>query len=96
MIQGTQLASLFPNRNRLRVNSLHHQSVHRLGKGLRISATSDDGIIEAIEGTGNQWILGVQWHPEVLEEPENDMSILFSRLVVRAAVENPGGNAGNQ
>jgi putative glutamine amidotransferase len=70
--------------------------VHKLGKGLRISATSDDGIIEAIEGTGSQWILGVQWHPEVLEEPENDMSILFSRLVVRAAVENPGGNAGNQ
>ncbi|MHC1691622.1 MAG: gamma-glutamyl-gamma-aminobutyrate hydrolase family protein [Sphaerochaetaceae bacterium] len=96
VVQGTQLASLFPNRNRLWVNSLHHQSVHKLGKGLRISATSDDGIIEAIEGTGSQWILGVQWHPEVLEEPENDMSILFSRLVVRAAVENPGGNAGNQ
>lgn len=45
------------------VNSLHHQCVDILGKGLDILALSNDGVIEAI---GNEKILGVQWHPERL------------------------------
>ena len=45
------------------VNSDHHQSVHRLGKGLRIAASAHDGVTEAIEGVSLP-ILGVQWHPE--------------------------------
>lgn len=43
------------------VNSLHHQCIHTLGDGLKIAAVSHDGIIEAVE---NEYILGVQWHPE--------------------------------
>lgn len=58
------------------VNSWHHQTVSVLGKNLRISATSPDGIIEAIEwkeGLDKRWILGVQWHPEryYKQQPEN-------------------------
>ncbi len=58
------------------VNSWHHQTVSLLGKNLRISATSPDGIIEAIEwkeGLDKRWILGVQWHPEryYKQQPEN-------------------------
>ncbi len=45
------------------VTSLHNQSVKKLGKGFKISATSTDGIIEAIEHEEYQ-IFGVQWHPE--------------------------------
>jgi len=59
-----------------KVNSWHHQTISELGKKLRISATSPDGIIEAIEwkeGLEKRWILGVQWHPEryYKEQPEN-------------------------
>jgi putative glutamine amidotransferase len=43
------------------VTSRHHQAVDKLGRGLRVSATSPDGIVEAAEGEN---ILLVQWHPE--------------------------------
>jgi putative glutamine amidotransferase len=46
------------------VNSSHHQAVARAGEGLRVSARAADGVIEAVEGTGECFCLGVQWHPE--------------------------------
>jgi putative glutamine amidotransferase len=46
-----------------KVNSIHHQAVRDPGTGLRASAWSDDGVIEAVEGDE---ALGVQWHPERL------------------------------
>lgn len=45
------------------VNSLHHQAVDRLGRGLRAIAWSESGVIEALDCPG-QPILGVQFHPE--------------------------------
>ena len=47
-------------------NSFHHQSVKALGEGLVISATTNDGIVEAIEHPKYPFCLGVQWHPEEL------------------------------
>jgi putative glutamine amidotransferase len=47
-----------------RVNSRHHQSVARLGRSLVETATSPDGVIEAIENPGADFCVGVQWHPE--------------------------------
>lgn len=49
----------------IRVNSYHHQAVDRLGRNLRITGRAADGIIEAIEGTSDVFVLGVQWHPEM-------------------------------
>jgi putative glutamine amidotransferase len=46
------------------VNSSHHQAVASVGEGMRISARAPDGVIEAIEGLGEAFLLGVQWHPE--------------------------------
>jgi putative glutamine amidotransferase len=46
------------------VNSSHHQAVARAGEGLRESARAADGVVEAIEGAGDRFCLGVQWHPE--------------------------------
>jgi len=50
----------------LPVNSAHHQAVDRLGRGVLVSATAPDGVIEAIEHPGYRFCLGVQWHPEFL------------------------------
>jgi putative glutamine amidotransferase len=47
------------------VNSIHHQAVRDPGPQLRATAWSDDGLIEAVEGSG---ALGVQWHPERLAD----------------------------
>ena len=47
-----------------RVNSRHHQSVGKLGRNLKASATAPDGVIEGIEAPDATFCLGVQWHPE--------------------------------
>lgn len=49
------------------VNSMHHQGVRNLGRDLMVSATAPDGLIEAIEGVDESFLVGVQWHPEVFE-----------------------------
>ena len=51
------------------VSSIHHQAVNRLGKDLKIEATSADGLVEAIKGTGRNFLCGVQWHPEFHYQP---------------------------
>lgn len=51
------------------VNSFHHQAVDRLGDGLISTATAPDGIVEALEHEVHD-ILGVQWHPEMLDDLE--------------------------
>ena len=63
----SRLAALY-GRDRLRVNSVHHQAVDRTGPGLRVTATAPDGTVEGIESRDGR-ILGVQWHPELLAEP---------------------------
>jgi putative glutamine amidotransferase len=79
---GTLLAQLVGTRP-LRVNSFHHQAVDVLGRGLRVVARAADGTIEAVEGPGPRFLLGVQWHAEGLAaEPRH--RALFEALV-RAA-----------
>lgn len=51
---------------RLTINSLHHQSVRDVAAGLRAVAWAPDGVVEALEGTGDSFVVGVQCHPEHL------------------------------
>src|SRR6266851_6384696 len=47
------------------INSSHHQAIDQPGEKLRVTAQAPDGIIEAVEWSGDSnWIVGVQWHPE--------------------------------
>jgi len=51
----------------LKINSMHHQAVARLGEGLTAVAHAPDGIIEGAEWTADDWwMVGAQWHPEEL------------------------------
>jgi putative glutamine amidotransferase len=61
--RGTHLYELLGT-DTLLVNSSHHQAVDRLGKGMKVSARAEDGVIEAIESTKHSLVIGVQWHPE--------------------------------
>jgi putative glutamine amidotransferase len=63
--EGT-LAAEWLGKGQLMVNSTHHQAVNKLGEKVICSATSPDGIVEAIEVTGHAFAVGVQWHPEYL------------------------------
>jgi putative glutamine amidotransferase len=63
--RGSRLDKIL-NCNPCLVNALHHQSVDRLGEGLTIAARDEVGIVQAIENERAPFLLGVQWHPELL------------------------------
>jgi len=69
-------------KERIFVNSFHHQAVANTGKHFRITAKAADGVIEAMESTEFKPILGVQWHPECLEAEGRK---LFEWLVAQAS-----------
>jgi putative glutamine amidotransferase len=62
----------------LPTNSFHHQAIKELAAGFRVSARAQDGIIEAIEKRDQGFIVGVQWHPEMMSETHLDMQTLFT------------------
>jgi microsomal dipeptidase-like Zn-dependent dipeptidase/gamma-glutamyl-gamma-aminobutyrate hydrolase PuuD len=66
---------------RIYVNSFHHQAVKDAGNKFRVTATAPDGVVEAIESSEFKQILGVQWHPECMEEEGRK---LFEWLVAQA------------
>ena len=76
---GSRLAAL--HGERIRVNSLHHQTVERVADGWVVTARSGDGTIEALEWPGHD-VIAVQWHPELLAGASTDP--LFAWLVERA------------
>lgn len=70
------------------VNSLHHQAVRNVGKGLRAVAKSPDGIIEATETADpHRFLFGVQWHPEKLV-PEDRLQQKLIQAFVDAALKD--------
>jgi len=75
---------------RVTVNSYHHQAVRKLGRGLRAVAHAEDGVIEAIELNGPDFVMGVQWHAECMEAPEQ--RALFETFV-QAAGRGAGATA---
>jgi putative glutamine amidotransferase len=66
-----------------RVNSMHHQAVKRLGRGLKVTAHSEDGLVEAIESAdAYPFLLAVQWHPEeMVDGPESRK--LFAQFIAK-------------
>jgi putative glutamine amidotransferase len=69
---------------RCQVNSMHHQGIKELGRGLAASAFAPDGLIEGIEGTNGHFLLGVQWHPEELVDTQPNMRRLFQSFIEAA------------
>lgn len=64
VMAGSRLAALVGRK--LRINSLHHQAIDRLGNALAVSARDADDFVQAIETTSHHFVVGVQWHPEYL------------------------------
>ena len=64
------------------INSSHHQSVLDPGRSLRVAARAPDGVVEAVEWTGDSnWVTGVQWHPERMAETDVLSQRLFGALI---------------
>jgi len=85
VLEGSRLAEILGAR-RLRVNSMHHQALCRVGEGLLVSArSSEDDVVEAVELPGHPFMIGIQWHPEALAHSDLVQRKLFDALVAEAA-----------
>ena len=67
--EGSRLHGIF-EKTSLGVNSFHHQAVKDIASGFKATAWADDGLVEAIEWEGSEYVLGVQWHPERMIDGE--------------------------
>lgn len=64
------------------VNSYHHQAIKMLGEGLEIFAKADgDGMIEGVYASDRKFVVGVQWHPEMWAEKDNNAMAIFKAFV---------------
>ena len=78
----------------LMVNSSHHQAIKDVARGFRVAGKSPDRIVEVIEKIDDDnWILGVQFHPEVRVTKDHTMRRIFQRFIFEAGrLENPNRN----
>ncbi|HIB1912188.1 TPA: gamma-glutamyl-gamma-aminobutyrate hydrolase family protein [Enterococcus faecium] len=71
----------------IQVNSFHHQLIKDVPNNFMISARAKDGVVEAIEATNYGFLIGIQWHPEMLHKTTLVMNELFKQLIVHSAGE---------
>ncbi|HKV37565.1 MAG TPA: gamma-glutamyl-gamma-aminobutyrate hydrolase family protein [Blastocatellia bacterium] len=80
--EGSLLSKVAGGAHSARVNSHHHQAVDIVGRDLVPVAWASDGVVEAIANTRpEQFILGVQWHPEVGWESDPLSQAIFRHFV---------------
>lgn len=83
---NTWLSRLYPAVGTKHVNSIHHQAIKDLAKGLVAEATSEpDNIVEAMRWEGPSFVVGVQWHPEFADPA--DPALIDSHPLLRAFLD---------
>ena len=87
MIDEGSLIAEAIGETRITVNSLHHQSVRDVARGLKVTARAPDGIVEGLESESDDWwVMAVQWHPEEMNDsPEPWDRGLFKAFADRLA-----------
>ncbi len=76
IVKGTPLYDLM-GREEIGVNSLHHQGIKDLGKGLKVMGTAPDGLVESwYYDEDGQWARAYQWHPEFQDENPRNILIM--------------------
>ncbi len=79
-IESDTLLNSIIGQREIRTNSFHHQAAADLGHGFIISARAADGTVEALESCLNRYALGLQWHPETMND-------LFSQRIFDSLVK---------
>jgi putative glutamine amidotransferase len=77
---GSRLAAVF-GATQVEVNTMHHQAVKQVARGLHAVAWSKDGTIEGLESHDHPWLLMVQYHPEELVAFHEPSRRLFAAFV---------------
>lgn len=84
---NTKLYKIF-GKNKMTINSFHHQAIKDLASDLIVNAMAKDGIIEGIETVGPHFVLGVQWHPEMMTATHSEMLKLFQAFVLECSSQS--------
>lgn len=79
ILPGTRLFKIF-EKEKLLVNSFHHQAAMVIPNNFIVSATSTDGVVEAIEHKTKP-IMAVQWHPEIMIKKHPIMLRIFEEFI---------------
>ncbi|MDN6029887.1 MAG: gamma-glutamyl-gamma-aminobutyrate hydrolase family protein [Lactococcus plantarum] len=83
LVEGSQLKSIIGSEDIL-VNSFHHQVMNKVAEEFKVSAIAKDGVVEAIESKTYPFLMGVQWHPEMLHQSVSSMNLIFKALIRQA------------
>lgn len=79
ILEDSPLYEIF-KRDEIWTNSYHHQGINELGKGLKVAALSEEGLIESVYLDGKKFALAVQWHPEMMYDNE-EMNLIFKKFI---------------
>lgn len=79
IIKDSLLHSII-DKDEIKVNSRHMYKIINVNNA-KVSAESEDGLIEAIEFPNKKFALGVQWHPEDLFDTDENMFKIFKAFI---------------
>lgn len=78
--EDTKLSEML-KQEKILVNSFHHQIIKDIPRGFIPCAIAPDGVIEGIESTQYKFLLGLQWHPEMLHDSVECMNLIFKSFI---------------
>ncbi|GAA4115593.1 gamma-glutamyl-gamma-aminobutyrate hydrolase family protein [Enteractinococcus coprophilus] len=84
LVPESKIAKILGDAGTIGVRSSHHQTVDTPGDSMTVTAYAHDNSIEAIEHTGKQWVIGLQWHPEEASANEEHRRKIFGSLITQA------------
>jgi putative glutamine amidotransferase len=89
-LDSTSLLSSLAQLGTVLVNSHHHQAIEKVGGNLVATASTSDGVVEAVEDPRpERFVLGVQWHPEIGWQHDSLSQALFQRFIAAAREYDP-------
>lgn len=84
IVRGSHISGIFSGKERLFVNSLHHQALKDVPEVFEVTSKTCDGIIESIEHRDHPFAVGVQWHPELMWKEDREYLKIFEELIKEA------------
>ncbi len=86
--EGSQIAAAY-NTEVIKTNSFHHQLIRKVGNKLQPTAYAVDSTIEGLENINKKFLVGIQWHPEMMFAKEKKHLKIFKYFISRAQEDMP-------
>jgi len=77
---GSKVAAAY-GKETIKTNSFHHQLIRRVGNNLQVTAVASDSTIEGLENNNKSFLVGIQWHPEMMFEIKEEHLKIFKYFI---------------